>query len=114
MNEGQYLVISVGADGSYSLYLRLIEASDHFLESQEYKRVVKVLPPVAIRVENKQVFFGAAESVEVGGGLCVENGRCTCSVASLRSGRNLQFIATLIRSDDNIPEVYQFPEFREV
>ena len=114
MNAESYALMGVGADGTYSVCLRLIEADDHFLESPEYKKVVEVSPPMAVKIENEKVFFGAPEKIEDGAGFSLANGRYTCSVTSLRFGRYLRFIATLIRSDDTVPEVHQLPEFREV
>ena len=113
MNEARYAVMGVGSDGSYSVCIRLIDATDHFLENAEYKKVIEVTPPMAIKIENEIVFFGAPEAIKDGTGLQVANGRYICSVSSLRSGRYLRFIATLIRSDDDVPEVHQLPEFRE-
>jgi hypothetical protein len=114
MNAARYAVMGVGSDGSYSVCLRLIDATDHFLENPEYKKVIEVSPPMAIKIENESVLFGAPEAIEDGTGLRVANGRYICSVTSLRSGRYLRFIATLIRSQDDIPELHQWPEFREV
>ena len=114
MNEARYAVMGVGSDGSYSVCIRLIDATDHFLENPEYKKVIEVSPPIAIKIENEMLFFGAPEALKDGTSLRVENGRYICSVTSLRSGRYLRFIATLIRSDDDVPEVHQWPEFREV
>ncbi|MEM9636108.1 MAG: hypothetical protein AAGA94_00550 [Pseudomonadota bacterium] len=114
MNAASYAVMSVGSDGSYSVCLRLIDAHHHFLEHPEYKRVIEVSPALAIRVENEQIFFGAAEAIKKGVGFKLANGRYICSVTSLRSGRYLRFIATLIRSDEDVPAIHQLPEFREV
>ena len=114
MNAEDFALMGVGADGSYSICIRLIDADDHYLESSEYKKVVEVSPPVAIKIRTERVFFGAAEAVEDGVGFRIANGRYICSVTSLRSGRHLRFIATLIRSDEPVPEVHQLPEFREV
>ncbi|MEO0859409.1 MAG: hypothetical protein AAFY65_02260 [Pseudomonadota bacterium] len=114
MNEARYAVMGVGSDGSYSVCIRLIDATDHFLENPEYKKVIEVSPPMAIKIENETVLFGAAESIKDGTGFRVANGRYICSVTSLRSGRYLRFIATLIRSHDNVPEIHRWPEFREV
>lgn len=114
MNAEEFALMSVGADGSYSVCLRYIDANDHYLESPEYKKVVEVSPPMAVTIGTERVFFGAAEAVEDGVGFGIANGRYICSVTSLRSGRHPRFLATLIRSDDPLPEVYQLPEFREV
>lgn len=114
MNSERYALMGVGSDGSYSVCLRLIDAGDHFLKSPEYKKVVEVSPPMAIKVENEHVFFGAADAIEGGAGFGLANGRYICSVTSLRSGRYLRFIATLIRSDNDVPEIYGIPEFREI
>ena len=48
MNEERYGLAGVGADGVYSVCLRLIDATDHFLEPPEYKHVVEVLPTFAV------------------------------------------------------------------
>jgi len=114
MNSANYAVMGVGSDGSYSVCLRLINANDHYLEMPEYKKVVEVSPPFAIKVENEQMFFGAAEAIENGVGFQLANGRYICSVASLRSGRYPRFIATLIRSNEPVPVIHQWPEFREL
>lgn len=114
MNEARYAVMGVGSDGSYSVCIRLIDATDHFLENPEYKKIIEVSPPMAIKIENETVLFGATESLKDGAGIRVANGRYICSVTSLRSGRYLRFIATLIRSNDDVPEIHQWPEFREV
>lgn len=114
MNLASYAVLSVGSDAFYSVILRLINADDHFLEYPEYKKVIEVSPPLAIRVENEQILFGAAEALENGVGFQLANGRYICSVSSLRSGRYPRFVATLIRSDDDVPAIHQLPEFREV
>lgn len=113
MNEARYAVMGVGSDGSYSLCIRIIDATDHFLENPEYKKVIEVSPPIAIKIKNEMVFFGAPEAIKDGVGLRAANGRYICSVSSLRSGRYLRFVATLIRSDGDVPEVHQLPEFRE-
>ena len=113
MNAGRYAVLGLEADGKYSLQLRLIDASDHFLEIPEYKRVIEVSPPMVILVENQRVLFGAADALEDGVGFSVENGRYICSVTSLRSGRHRRLIATLIRSDEDVPEIHQMPDLRE-
>ena len=108
MNEARYAVMGVGSDGSYSVCIRLIDATDHFLENAEYKKVIEVTPPMAIKIENEIVFFGAPEAIKDGTDLQVANGRYICSVSSLRSGRYLRFIATLIRSDDDVPEAVSY------
>ena len=113
MNAASYAVMGVGSDGTYSVCLRLIDSADHFLENPEYKKVIEVSPPLAIKIENEKVFFGAAEALEDGAGFRLANGRYICSVTSLRFGKYLRLIATLIRSDDEVPELHQWPEFRE-
>ena len=114
MNAEEFALMSVGADGTYSVCLRLIDANDHYLEASEYKKVIEVSPLMAIRIETGRVYFGAAEALEDGVGFQIANGRYVCSMTTLRSGPHLRFLATLIQSRDPVSEIHQLPEFREV
>jgi len=113
MNKEKYGLIGVGADGEYSLGLRLLDTTDHFLEPAEYKKVVEVLPPFAIKVKKERMYFGAAENLSNGAGFLIANGRYVCSLATLRIGPRLRFLATIIQSDQPVPSVHQLPELRE-
>ena len=114
MNAEQFGLAGVGSDGVYSVCLRLIDAKDHFLEPAEYKNVVEVLPAFAISVDAGRLYFGPAENLQRGVGFLIANGRYVCSLATIRSGRRLRFLATMIQSDDPVPNVHQIPDFREI
>ena len=110
MNAEKFGLVGVGADGAYSVCLRLIDLSEHFLEPGEYKKIVEVLPPFAIKVHTERLYFGAAENLESGADLSLANGRYTCSIATLRSGKSRRLLATVIKSDKPVPVVHQIPE----
>lgn len=114
INAEQYGLVGVGADGIYSVCLRHIDAKDHFLEPAEYKNIVEVLPPFAVQVTSGALCFGPAENLRSGATLPVPNGRYVCSLATIRSGRRLRFLATVFEGDMSVPAAHQLLEFREL
>ncbi|MEM1277908.1 MAG: DUF6386 family protein [Pseudomonadota bacterium] len=114
INAGRYGLLGVGADGAYSVCLRLIDAEEHFHEPVEYKRIVEVSPVFALRVGTGRLVFGAAENLMQGGALEVENGRYLVVISSLRSGPRLRFIATALRSEAPVADFHQLPDLREL
>ncbi len=113
-NAGRYVVAGTGADGCYSVIIRLLDADEPFLEPPEYKRVVEALPPFALNVSTGFVLFGAAEVLGKGAVLAAANGRYGCQLVSLRSGSALRIIATLISCGDVAEPFQQLPEFHEI
>lgn len=102
MEQQEFYAFGTGFDGGFSVCLRLLEGDSPFLDPKEYKRVVEALPPFALTIDNGGLFFGAAENVTAGVYLALETGRYVGTVVSLRSGRGLRLICTLIRSDQPV------------
>ena len=113
LNEGRYLLASVGADGAYSVLLRHLDADEPFLNPQEYKKVVETSPPFRLNVSTGRVLFGALDCITKGVVLPIDNGIYQGQLVSLRSGRGLKFVATLVRGGGTADPFYQLPEFRE-
>lgn len=114
INSGRYMLAGVGADGVCSLCIRLVAAREPFLDPPEYKKVIEALPNFSLRIESGQIWFGSAENVAGGVGFPLENGQYLGSVVSLRSGRNLRHVATIVRSESRTDVFHQLPEFREL
>lgn len=113
-NAGRYLVAGIGADGACTVMLRHIDADEPFLNPREYKSVVESLPLFRLSVSTGRVFFGAAESLRGGVGLSLENGSYCCELTTLRSGRAVKVVATLVRGDKAVDPIVQAPAFRDL
>lgn len=112
-NAGRYLAAGIGVDEAYSVVLRHLAGDEPFLNPQEYKKIVETLPPFRLNVSTGRAFFGAAESIRDGVELPMENGTYHGQLVSLRSGRSLKFVATLVRKGGAVDPFHRLPEFRE-
>ncbi|MGG7565777.1 hypothetical protein ACQ5SO_06385 [Rhodovulum sp. DZ06] len=114
MNAGRFFLFSTGADGRYSCALRLAEAEAPFLKPGEYKLVVEATPPFRLNMTVGRIFFGAAEDVARGTSVPAADGAWTGQVVSLRSGRGLRHVATLIPGAAPVSPFHAIPEMREL
>lgn len=114
MNEGRYFHFTTGADGRFSVTLRLIAGTELFLQPKEYKQVLEVSPIFRVVVGSGRVQFGSAEDIVKGVSIPAETGPYLGTVTSLRSSHGPRFIATLIRSDAPVDPIHQTVEMTEL
>lgn len=107
INAGRYMLVGTGFDGLFSVRIRMLDGDRPFLEPKEYARLAEVSPEFAVEVSDGRLCFGAAENVEDGAVLELEDGWYRGTIACLRSGRGLTYIATLVDGDGLVAPMEQ-------